>query len=68
MMSLAEALGGAPDVEAVMAAVAAGFAETFGIRLAEGSWHPAEQALAARLEGDWAAGEPAGAPDRSRGC
>lgn len=65
MMSLAETLGGVPDVEAVMAAVAAGFAETFGVRLAEGPWHPAELALAVRLEGAWAAAQPSGAPHHS---
>lgn len=61
MVSLAEILGRPPDPEAVGAAVSRGFAETFGIRLTEASWHPAERALAARLEGEWpAADEPFG--------
>ena len=57
MVSLAEVLGGPPDPEAVAAAVAEGFAAAFDVRLAAGSWEPAEEALAARLEAEGAAEE-----------
>ena len=57
MVSLEEVLGRPPDVEAVAAAVAGGFAATFGAQFAEAPWHPAEEAMAARLEAPRAAAE-----------
>ena len=60
MVSLAEVLGAPPDPEAVQADLAAGFAQTFGIRFAAQGLGPAERALAAHLEPAFAAG--AGAP------
>ncbi len=67
MVSLAEVLGRPADPEAVAAAVAGGFAETFGVQFAEQPWHPAEHALAARLEAAWAATEdPPAAAEASR--
>ena len=61
MVSLEEVLGGPPDVEAVAAAVADGFAGRFGLQFAEHAWGPAERAVAARLEAAWdaAQGSPA---------
>jgi lipoate-protein ligase A len=58
MVSLAEVLGEPPDPEAVAAAVAEGFAAAFDIRYTEGSWDPAEEALAARLEAEGAVQDP----------
>jgi len=50
MVSLAEALGRVPDGAEVAAALAAGFAETFGILLRGAGYHPAERHLADQLE------------------
>ena len=55
MVSLGDILGGPPDAETVMAALARGFATTFGMQFAEQPWHPTEQALAASLEAKLAA-------------
>ncbi len=69
MVSLEEVLGGAPDVEAVATAVAAGFAGRFHLQFAEHAWSPAERALGARLEAAWhsAQGAPALAGPLSTG-
>ena len=57
MASLTEVLGRPPDLVLVSAAVTVGFSETFGVQFAEQPWHPAERALAARLEAAWPAAE-----------
>jgi lipoate-protein ligase A len=68
MVSLAEVLGERPDPVAVAAAVAEGFAAACDVRLAEGSWDPAEEALAARLEAGERAEDPPHAAGRALGC
>jgi len=64
-MGLAELLGARPAPAAVAAAVAAGFAETFGVRLEDGSFLPAERALADRLEDRFRVGSSAPSPRAS---
>ncbi len=59
MVSLAEILGAPPDPEAVQAALAAGFAQAFGIRFVAQDLGPEERALAVQLEPAFAGGAAA---------